>query len=44
MEHQRARGCERGKRLLKFEIRWNAAVCAGGAGGFLPVWHLVFSA
>src|SRR6266566_4134747 len=31
-------GCEGGRRLLNFEVRWKAAVCAGGADGFLCVF------
>jgi hypothetical protein len=32
------RGCEGGGRLLKFDVCWDAAVCAVSAGGFFSVW------
>jgi len=31
-------GCEGGGRLLKFDVCWDAAVCAVSAGGFFSVW------
>jgi hypothetical protein len=33
-----AKGCEGGERLLKFDVCWDAAVCAVSAGGFFSVW------
>jgi len=32
------KGCEGGERLLKFDVCWDAAVCAVSAGGFFSVW------
>ena len=32
-------GCEGGVRLLKFDVCWDAAVCAVSAGGFFSVWN-----
>jgi hypothetical protein len=32
------RGCEGGHRLLKFDVCWDAALCAVSAGGFFSVW------
>jgi hypothetical protein len=34
----RSGGCEGGGRLLKFDVCWDAAVCAVSAGGFFSVW------
>jgi len=34
-------GCERGGRLLKFNVCWDPAVCAVSAGGFFSVWKAV---
>ena len=32
-------GCSGGGRLLKFNVCWDAAVCAVSAGGFFSVWE-----
>lgn len=37
--HMDRAGCEGDKRLLKFDVCWDAAVCAVNAGGFFCALH-----